>query len=233
MADKIGGVATWSFTRIGGLGAFGFALIIVVANLILVPAGMPQVGAGIDEVNTFFTTKAGAAELSSAFPPVAWVCLVVFGAAAVATLWPRERTTGSAWCLVGFAGALLQTGTFVIVVAARLAMSTTTDHSSTGTAGIWAMHDALFTLNGTFLALAMLGFSVAGLRTGLIRPWHAILGLICAAGQLVSSILTPLVIDHAGPLGLISLISWLGWVVWLGAWGVTLFRLEPAVHATT
>ncbi|WP_405162159.1 hypothetical protein OG203_38565 [Nocardia sp. NBC_01499] len=227
MTDKTARLGAWPFARVGGLACLGFALIIVGANLILEPAGMPLVGADIGEVDTFFTTQAGFADLSSACTPAAWVCVIVFGAAAVATIWPRERPLGSAWSLVGFAGLLLQNGTFVGVIALRLALSATTDHTPAATAGLWAMHNALFTLNGTFLATAMLGLSVGGLRTGVIRRWHAILGFTAAAGQFTSATIAPLVIDHTSPLALLSLVSWLLWVAWLVAYGITLLRLQP------
>ncbi|AFU00174.1 hypothetical protein [Nocardia brasiliensis] len=218
----------WPFTRFGGLGAIGFAALIVGANLVLEPAGMPVIGADIEEVNTFFTAESGAVGLSSSVTPAAWLCVIVFGAAAVATIWPRERAAGSAWSLVGFAGLLLQTAAFVGVVAIRLALSATTERS--GTAALWALHNALFVLNGVFLTVALLGLSLGGRRAGLIRRWHAAVGLFAAAGLFVSATLTPLVIDHGGPLALISLISWLLWVVWLVTYGVTLLRLAPATR---
>lgn len=225
MTTKTWPGGAWPFTRFGGLGAIGFAALIVGANLVLEPAGMPVVGANIDEVNTFFTTESGAVGLSSSVTPAAWCCVIVFGAAAVATIWPRERAAGSAWSLVGFSGLLLQTAAFVGVVAIRLALSATTERS--GTAALWALHNALFVLNGVFLTVALLGLSLGGRRTGLIRRWHATVGLLAAAGLFVSATLTPVVIDHAGPLALISLISWLLWVVWLVTYGVTLLRLTP------
>ncbi|MFI9403789.1 hypothetical protein [Nocardia sp. NPDC052316] len=228
MTDKTEHAVAWPFARIGGLAGLGFALIIVGANLILEPAGMPPVGADISDVNAFFTTKAGLTQLSSALTPAAWVCATVFGAAAVATIWPRERAAGSAWALVGFAGLLLQNATFLCVVAIRLTLSATADHAPTD--GLWAFHNALFVLNGTFLATALLGLSLGGLRTNLIPRWHAILGSIAAAGLFTSATLTPLVMDHPSPLALLSLISWLLWVVWIVTYGITLLRLHPTHH---
>ncbi|MFC9438478.1 hypothetical protein [Nocardia sp. NPDC057030] len=227
MIDKTERITAWSFARIGGLAAIGFAVAIVGANLILAPAGMPAVGAAVEEADTFFTENSGLTGFASAFMPVAWICAIVFGAGAVAVIWPRERAEGSAWSLVGFAGLLLQTGAFAVVGAARLALSVTSDHTPAGTAGLWAVHNALFSLNGTFLTVALVGLSLGGLRTGLIRRWHATLGFVAAAGQFVAATITPLIIDHASPLALISLVSWLLWVVWIVTYGIDLLRLPP------
>ena len=92
--------------------------------------------------------------------------------------------------------------------------------------GLWALHDALFTLNGTFLALALVGLSLGGLRTGLIRPWHGRWGLVSAALLFASAVLTPLVLDRVGPLGLLGLTGWLMWVVWIVVYGIVLMRAE-------
>ncbi|WP_067477339.1 hypothetical protein [Nocardia amamiensis] len=212
------------FTWIGGLAGLGFALVIVGANLILEPAGMPRFGADIADAETFFADAASSVRLSSVLLPAAWACVIVFGAAVVAVLWPRERALGSAWSLVGFAGLLLQNSTFVGVAATRLALS----HSTGDAAGLWALHNALFALNGTFLAVAMLGFSLGGWRTGLIRRWHALLGLIAAIGQFGWATVGPLVLDHVTPLGMLGLVSWLLWVAWIAAYSITLMRLPAA-----
>lgn len=142
----------------------------------------------------------------------------------MAVLWPSERERGEAWSLAGLAGLVLQNGAFAAVIALRLALASTAGRDDGATAGLWALHDALFTLNGTFLALALLGLTLAGLRSGLVRRWHGGLGLLSAALLFTSATLTPLVTDHAGPLGLLGLTGWLLWVVWLVVYGISLAR---------
>jgi hypothetical protein len=216
------------FSRITGIAALGFAVAIVLANVIMVPAGLPLTGAEISEVTAFFGTKSDVVAIASALTPTAWLLATLFGAGAVAALRRSERDRGEAWSLLGFTGLALQNATFAAVIATRLALTSTTAHDSATTGGLWALHDALFTLNGTFLALALIGLSVAGLRAGLIRPWHGTLGLVSAALLFGSATLTPLVIDHTGPLGLLGLVGWLMWVTWIIAYGITLIRLNPA-----
>ncbi|MEU4830370.1 hypothetical protein [Streptosporangium sp. NPDC023615] len=216
------------FSRVTGAAALGFAVAIVLANAVMVPAGLPLTGAEIGAVDTFFGTEGGAVAVASALTPAAWVLATLFGAGAVSALRRSERDRGEAWSLVGFTGLALQNVTFAGVVAIRLALSATTGDDGTTTGGLWALHDALFTLNGTFLALALLGLSVAGLRAGVIRTWHGTLGLVSAALLFVSATLTPLIIDHTGPLGLLGLAGWSMWVIWILAYGVTLIRLNPA-----
>jgi hypothetical protein len=215
------------FARISGVAALGFALLIVAGNVVVVPAGLPRTGAGIGEVDGFFSAHGDLVGLGSALTPAAWVLATLFGAGAVRVLWRSERNRGEAWALLGFAGLVLQNAVFTGVVAIRLALASTAAEGIGADTSLWALHDALFTLNGTFLAIALLGLSVGGLRGGLIRPWHGRWGLVAAALLFGSAVLAPLVIDHAGPLGLLGLAGWLMWVVWLVVYGVALIRRAP------
>jgi hypothetical protein len=93
------------------------------------------------------------------------------------------------------------------------------------------LQDALLTINGTFLALALTGLSIAGYRCGLIPRWHQRLGFAAATLTFASAVLTPLVIDQGGLLGLIGLTGWLLWVTWLLAYGTALIRRTPVTPA--
>ena len=209
------------FLTLSGAGAIGFAVVIVLANVVLAPAGPPHTGAATDEVVAFFSESGDVVGAAVMLTPLAWALATLFGAGAVAALWPAERERGEAWCLVGFAGLILQNTTFTGVVAIRLALA------QDPTARLWPLHDAVFTLNGTFLALAMTGLSVGGVRSGLVHRWHATLGLVAAVLQFTSATLAPVVIEHGGPFGLIGLVGWLMWVLWLIGYGVALIRSAP------
>lgn len=202
-------------TRVGGIAVIGFAAVIVGANVIAVGGGLPLPGADMAEVGDFFGTSPAAA-LSSAFTPLAWLLATVFGASAVTALWRADRM----WALVGFAGVLLQNATFAAIVATRLALTSVADEA------LWALHNGFFALNGTFLAIALVGLSIAGARAGLVRPWHATVGYVAAALQFASASLAFAVVD--GELGFVGLAGWGLWVVWLVAYGVVLLRRSGA-----
>ncbi|WP_181019581.1 hypothetical protein [Nonomuraea typhae] len=225
--------ATMGFTRIGGIAAIGFATLIVLANVIMMPAGLPLTGAEIGEVTAFFATEDLTIGIGSALTPAAWILATLFGAGALTALWRSERDRREAWSLLGLAGLALQNATFAGVVATRLALTATAPHDRSATMGLWALHDAVFTLNGTFLALALLGLSLGGLRTGLIRPWHATVGLLAAALQFSSATLAHWVIDDGGALSLLGLLGWLMWVAWIVAYGIVLIRQSPDTPART
>jgi hypothetical protein len=208
--------------KVGGLAGVGFAVVIVLSNAVLVPAGLPSTGADPGQVAAFFAAAGDLVGVASMPAPAAWLLAVLFGAAAVAAVRASGAAGAETWALAGFAGLVLQNATFTGVVAIRLALAST---AGEGAAVLWALHDALFTLNGTFLATAMLGLSVAGLRAGLVRRWHAALGLCAAALQFTSAVLTPLIIGDSGPLGLLGLAGWLLWVVWIAGYGIVLIRL--------
>ena len=223
-------LAAIDFSRIGGIAAIGFATLITLSNVIMVPAGLPLTGAKTGEVAEFFATQGTAVGIGSALAPGAWILAIVFGAGALVTMRQSELARGEAWSLLGVTGLALQNATFAGVVATRLALTQTAPHSPSATAGLWALHDAVFTLNGTFLALALLGLSIGGLRTGLIRPWHGTMGLLAAALQFSSATLAHWVIDNGGALGLLGLAGWLMWVVWVFAYGITLIRQNPRLR---
>ena len=134
------------------------------------------------------------------------------------------------WPLVGLGAAFMQNTIFSMVVACQIVLSTA-DLSSESASALWQLHNALFTLNGTSLALVLLSFSIAGLRAGLIRRWHGTLGLVAAATLALSSFLTPIHID-GGPLVLLGLAGFLMWLVWIATYSITLLREDRVAVET-
>lgn len=220
MSDKSNLSNGAGFRRVAGIAGIGFALVILGANLILAPAGLPKPGTDPQTAVAFFVDHRDLVALAMAPVPLGWFCAVLFGAGVLAALRPAERTAGTGWSLVGFAGLLLQNATFTVIVGIRYALGI----SNGDGAALWALQDALLALNGTFLATALVGLTVAGRIGGLVKPWHAAIGFLAAALQFTAATITPLIIDHDGPLGLIGLFGWLLWAVWFVVYGIALLR---------
>ncbi|WP_280435804.1 2-oxoglutarate/malate transporter [Nocardia carnea] len=212
--------------RTAGAAGIGFALLIVTANLVLVPAGMPSPGSSTEEAVDFYLSGGRPTVAVSALLPAVWALATLFAAGALAAVLPAGGRT--AWVYAGFAGVLLQNATFTVVVALRLAMSTAGDPASIGT--LWALHEAVFGFNGTFLALAMFGLGTAGFTSGLLARWLLILGTVAACLQFTSATLTPLIVTGHSRLALFGLAGWLLWAVWLTGYGIALIRSAGHTH---
>ena len=176
--------------RLGGLAGLGFVALVGSVNIILGSAGMPQAGASPAEVHEFFADHGGAVTAASSIATLVWVCLAVFAAGAVARL-RRERPSGSSpGRCSGSPASSCRTPSSPASSAPRSSSPRATLSDDSFWA-IWQLHNALFTLNGSSLALILLSFSVAGLRAGLIRRWHGALGFTAAGVLATSSFTTP------------------------------------------
>jgi hypothetical protein len=211
-----------SSIRIGGLAALAFAGLVLGVNVLLGSAGMPQAGASPDEVHEFFADPAVGVELGTALAPLAWILLPVFAAGVVAAARRRSVARGDAWPLIGLGATIMQNCLFGGVVATQVVLITG-GLSPDVEWGVWQLHSALFSLNAVSLAIIMGSLSIAGVRTGLIRGWHATLGFASALVMTFVSVTTTMHMD-GGPIGLMGLAGFLAWVVWLATYGVVLLR---------
>lgn len=169
----------------------------------------------------YFVANAATVQTGSALAALAWLLIAIFGAGAYAAIGPAERERGEAWSTVGVIGIAMLNVMFGAVTATRIALAA----GDPSTATLWHLHNAFFTVNNVSLVVTLVGFSVGGARTALLRPWHAALGLVSAAlifGSTVLGAFTP----GGGPAGvsLVGFAGWLLWLAWLGTFGVLLMR---------
>ncbi|WP_043635497.1 hypothetical protein [Nonomuraea candida] len=211
------------FIVLSGLGGIGFVLLGVVVNVIYLRSGLPlpTSGDGLDAATTSYEKIADALKKPSVLVPLTWLCLTLFAAGLLSLLWDGSADQ-RAWALVGFAGVLLQNATFTCVEALRFGMATAARHGCGSMAGVWGMSNVLFGFNQAFLAMALLGFTAAGVGGGLVPGWQAGLGYLSAALLLVSSLAAPYNAEGGNRLGPAGLIGWLGWVTWIVAYSISL-----------
>ncbi|MDF5751356.1 hypothetical protein [Spongiactinospora sp. TRM90649] len=83
----------------------------------------------------------------------------------------------------------------------------------------------LFGFNQVFLAIAVFGFTAAGMSLAFIPAWHAWLGLISAALLFISSTAAPYNADGTNRVAVIGLLGWLGWASWIVAYSIALLNI--------
>ncbi|MTK02197.1 hypothetical protein [Micromonospora sp. CP22] len=223
------------FSRLAGIAGIGFVAILVAANLLLTAAGFPTPSerASVEEIAAVYATGAGSLRLASALLPAAWLLATVFAVGVCARLGRSERGGVDPWSLVGLAGVLMQSVVFTSVEATRLALMSAAEDGSGDVAGLWGLHTALFGFNQVFLATALVGFSMAGVRNGVITRWHAVIGFLAAVLLFVTATTSPYGVGDTNPLALLGLVGWLLWLVWIVAYSVTLIRHAPEPSAST
>jgi hypothetical protein len=151
----------------------------------------------------------------------------IFAAGVCVCLGRRLPTRTDAWLVVGLAGVLMQSVVFTGVEATRLAVMAAAPHGAAGVTGLWGLHVALFGFNQVFLATALVGFSMAGIRAGVVSRWHAVTGLLAASLLFVTATASPYGVGGVNPLALLGLVGWLLWLIWISVYSVVLIR-EPA-----
>jgi len=215
--------------RVGGLAGLSFIAVVVSVNIILGSTGMPRPGASASEVGTYFADHGDVVAIASALATLVWLCLGVFGAGLVARLRQEDPTKVESWPLLGLGGVIMQNALFAGVVATQTVLATAT-LSDDSRWLVWQLHNALFALNGTSLAIILLSFSVAGLRAKLIRRWHAGLGLTAAVVLQASSLTTPWHEENEA-LASFGFLGFVLWLVWVTTYSLVLLRGKPSAAA--
>jgi len=214
------------FQRVAGWAGLGFATSVIIANLVTAVTGQPPgVGAGPDEVTAFFAEHGDAARVSSGIAPIAWMFLSVFAAGMFARLWKLEQPRGEAWSLVGLVGAGLLIAFFGTVISSQIAL---VDGAG---ADLWSLHNATFGVNAVGISIAVTGFSMAGLRTGVLRPWHAYVGLASGLLSLAGAATAPWsATDAATALSGLGFAGFGLWILWVVTSALRLLRTRAGLH---
>jgi hypothetical protein len=223
------------FPRLAGIAGIGFVVILIAANLLLTAAGFPtpSEAASVDEITTVFVAGSGPLRLASALLPTAWLLATVFAVGVCVCLRRDERALTDPWSLVGVAGVLMQSVVFTSVEATRLALTSAAQHDAGGVAGLWGFYTALFGFNQVFLATALVGLSMFGIRTSTMARWHAGTGFLAATLLFVTATTSPYGVGGVNPLALLGLVGWLLWLIWIVAYSIILIRNAPGPSVPT
>ncbi|MBG6105258.1 hypothetical protein IW249_005672 [Micromonospora vinacea] len=214
------------FHGLAGIAGIGFVIILIAANLLLTAAGFPtpSEATSVDEITAVFAAESGALRMASALLPAAWLLATIFAVGVCVCLQRDQRSRTDPWSLVGLAGVLMQSVVFTAVEATRLALMSAAQHGGGSVTGLWGLYNALFGFNQVFLATALVGLSMFGIRTGAMARWHAGIGFLAATLLFITATTSPYGIDGVNPLALLGLVGWLLWLAWIVSYSIILIR---------
>jgi hypothetical protein len=216
--------------RQAGLGAVGFAAIVLLQNVIR-GGSAPANGATPQEVVTSYADHRAITFLLVATFVVAGTALAVFLGGAM-----RRLTTGGrqAWAFTGYAGAIGVLALFAVVLGideALSVVSTGPEPDLGAVQALWAVHNTVFTVLYLPLGIALLGLARAGVAAGITPPvferlapvGFGLLAVACVAGPAIAGG------DAMAFFGLGGL-GFLIWLAFLVTTGLRLMRSEATAH---
>ncbi|TDD11691.1 hypothetical protein E1292_04010 [Nonomuraea deserti] len=212
-----------AITTLAAMSGVGFVLMLIILNCAYIRVGLPAPTSGqsMETIAGSLAAIGGRLQRLSVVVPFAWVFTTVFATGLLSTLWRGNMET-DAWALVGFAGVLMQNVVFTAAEALRFGMTSAAAHDRGSVVGLWRLTDVLICFNQVFLAMAILGFTVAGTSLGFIPAWHTWLGYLTAGLMIVFSSLTPYTVGGASRFALAGLIAAFGWGAWIVSCSIAL-----------
>ncbi|MCF6471887.1 hypothetical protein FAF44_26360 [Nonomuraea sp. MG754425] len=213
-----------TITSLAGAAGMGFVLLAIVVNVLYVRAGLPLPTSGhsLEAATDALAGIGKRINAPSVVAPATWLFTTLFAAGLLAVLWRGDQVGSNIWALAGFAGVLMQNATFMVVESLRFGMAAAARQHRGSVAGLWAFGNVLFGFNQVFLAIAVLGFTAAGVSLAFIPAWHAWLGWISAALLFVSSTAAPYNSDSTNRIAVTGLLGWLGWAAWIVVYSIAL-----------
>jgi len=207
--------------RVAGVGAVGFAALVVVQNVVRGSAPLP--GDEMSEVVSYFGDhRATMVALLLTF--VASLCCLVSFLGGVARRLLHSQRRGFA--TLGLVGAATVIAMFSGVVASEQALSVvarTSDPDRGAASALWALHNSIFTVNLLFIGLALVGLSRAGIAAGVTPRWFGPLAPIGAALLAGGTVAGPFIAAGDAPgVFAVSVIGFMTWLLFLVSTGVRL-----------
>ena len=223
-----------SYSRVAGLAGVLFVVLVVVVTAAIGSSSPPDNDASAADIVSYYTDNGGLITLVSVVAPFVWVCLLVFASGVFAKVRAHEMTRGEGWVYVGLLGILMQNAIFVTVIATEVVINVGADSLGANAAlteTVWRFQRAMFVLNGTSLALALTGLSIAALRANFIPKWHAYVGLVSAALLFASAVTVTPTVDGS-PTVFIGYPGFVLWLVWILVMAIRLVRESAPAKAT-
>jgi hypothetical protein len=207
-------------SKLVGVGALGFAVLIVTNNIVEnAVTGRPEPGVTDDEVLAWALDAEPFLWSSTISFPLSMVFLI----ALVIGLASRLRSTGedTTMAMVGGLGAAMMFGGLSTAFAADAVLISRADELSLEMVGVLTdLTTALFIMNWVVLAVTVWALSRAAWTLGLIPRWLERLTLVGAVALSLGSMVSIAALRGTLPPLLVGLFGWAIWVLFLVVVGV-------------
>jgi hypothetical protein len=198
--------------RLAGIGAIGFASIVLTTNVL--QGAMPAMDADAAEIVTYLTEHRTRNVIVTAAFAIGALFLLTFASAFYGRLTARGRDDDLVWARLGMIGALLILPTFAAVVVQRIVLLVAVDEiigSPELITFMWRLEMAAFLLNTLPMAAGILGFGIAGARAGLLPRWFAVWSPIAAGVGVLTAACAVGSLEGAatGMAGIVPFATWM------------------------
>lgn len=217
-----------NFSRIAGVAGLVFSGLVLAVNVVLGASGRPiEAAAPMADVASWFAEHGIVVDLIAAAAPFIWIAMTVFG---VGILMATRSESGSLnpWAVVGLVGVTMQHAIFSQVIGTDTVLAAQSDAGTTLAETVWQLHHASFSLNHVSITLALGGFALAAIGSGLAPAWTQWVAGVGVAGLLLNAMQTPLLLRGAGVTAL-GAVGFLGWVVFAVTVALRLLRTEVPI----
>jgi hypothetical protein len=186
-----------SFIRLGGVAIIVGLAIHVVLNSVL--KEFPPDDPTVTELAAYLSREAGAWAVVHGFRYVAFTCIVLFAAGLFSRTSCTRANQTAGWGVVGLLGASIFVTNGIITNGIEILAFSNTPLVAQDQELFWLLFRltrVLFTAEIVTWSILILGFSVAGWRSGTIPRWIAALGLLQVTAGMLSGVFIVSVISE-------------------------------------
>ena len=224
---------SWSVRgRFVGAAAIGFAVLVVIENVLFAVTGAQSYGAPIEDVLAYYAANRDAVAIVSGLVALYLPLLLVF-VTGLHGLVGRRGGAGADWSRLAVAAGATFAAVFalyavlwdgVVLSASELA------EPSALFKLVWQLHAGAFALALSALGTTFIGAALAAHASRLAAPWQRVLG-VAGGGLLIAAGVANLAIADGSPIVFVGVLGQAAWLVWLLVTGVRLVLMPRKVGA--
>ncbi|TFB94307.1 hypothetical protein [Cryobacterium sp. HLT2-28] len=208
-----------------GAASIGFAVLVVIENVLFAVTGAPGYGDPLEEVLAYYATNRDAVAIISGLGALYLPLLLVF-VTGLHGLVERRGGAGAGWSRLALAAGATLAAIFVLFNVTQIGLALSAGGLAEPTPAfelVWQIHAAAFALALPLIGTTCFGVALAAHASGLTPAWQRLLGLV-GGSLLLAAGLGSLAIADGSALIFVGLLGFAAWLVWLLATGVRLVR---------